>query len=359
MPTLPSFLKPKPPPPPPLTTYYLPTSSSNSPALAPLPNPPPIRQIPLETLILGLTHPEPTRSPATAFFLTCIPDPPGLMWHMSKVIRGILDPSQSFPRPGVRGFPDDPSPPAAPRPWRFQLLHLRLSPEPGLAYTSSGTLTLSLQWLDTLRTQVLDSKMRDVDATREIKGVIIHELTHAIQRDGFGSTPGWLVESIADYVRLQSGLGARHWKRPGEGGKWEEGYDTGARFLGWLEGVEAVEPDRSGGRDAGLTEELANLSISSKNPPRETASIPQSIPAPGPPRSTAAPPAPTQYPAYPPPPGPPPIASPTKPRLGPFPHLVHRFNVRLEHERWSDSWWDEMCGAGLQRLWDDYKGYYR
>jgi len=102
----------------------------------------------------------------------------------------------------------------------------------------------------------------------EIVGVITHEMTHCYQYNSLGTAPGGLIEGIADFVRLRSGLAPPHWKRPttkslqgpnGEatraprpecskdvnakepetskvdGGKWDAGYDKTAFFLDWLD----------------------------------------------------------------------------------------------------------------------------
>ncbi|TMW93824.1 hypothetical protein EJD97_011120 [Solanum chilense] len=45
--------------------------------------------------------------------------------------------------------------------------------------------------------------------------------------------PGGLIEGIADYVRLKAGLGASHWVKPGQGDRWDQGYDVTAQFLNY------------------------------------------------------------------------------------------------------------------------------
>jgi hypothetical protein len=65
-------------------------------------------------------------------------------------------------------------------------------------------------------------------------GMVIHELTHAIQ-DYPPGQPGWLVEGIADYIR--------YWRYEPElprpridplKAKYREGYGTTAAFLAWI-----------------------------------------------------------------------------------------------------------------------------
>ncbi|KAL5561316.1 hypothetical protein UlMin_031063 [Ulmus minor] len=71
------------------------------------------------------------------------------------------------------------------------------------------------------------------DVKSEITGVLYHENTHIWQWSGANgqSAPGWLIEGIADFVRLKSGFIPGHWVKPGGGNKWDQGYDVTARFL--------------------------------------------------------------------------------------------------------------------------------
>eukprot|EP00842_Homolaphlyctis_polyrhiza_P002964 jgi/Hompol1/3669/HPOL_006706-RA len=65
-------------------------------------------------------------------------------------------------------------------------------------------------------------------------GVLVHELVHVVQFDGFASAPWWWIEGIADWIRLRAGLAARHWKQT-KGGSWTDGYSTTGYFLEWIE----------------------------------------------------------------------------------------------------------------------------
>ncbi|KAF5745581.1 Plant basic secretory protein (BSP) family protein [Tripterygium wilfordii] len=69
------------------------------------------------------------------------------------------------------------------------------------------------------------------DVKREFTGVIYHEMTHIWQWNGNGQTPGGLIEGIADYVRLKANYIPSHWVKPGQGDRWDQGYDVTARFL--------------------------------------------------------------------------------------------------------------------------------
>ncbi|XP_021753419.1 uncharacterized protein LOC110718816 [Chenopodium quinoa] len=65
----------------------------------------------------------------------------------------------------------------------------------------------------------------------EVTGVLIHEMAHVWQWNGNGQAPGGLIEGIADYVRLKAGYAPSHWIKPGQGDRWDQGYDVTARFL--------------------------------------------------------------------------------------------------------------------------------
>lgn len=67
----------------------------------------------------------------------------------------------------------------------------------------------------------------------EIQGVLVHEMVHCWQWNGFRTVPAGLGEGIADFVRLKNGLSPPHWKRGGE--KWDAGYQVTAYFLEWVE----------------------------------------------------------------------------------------------------------------------------
>ncbi|KAG9247778.1 plant basic secretory protein [Calycina marina] len=68
----------------------------------------------------------------------------------------------------------------------------------------------------------------------EIMGVLTHEMVHCYQYNALGTCPGGLIEGIADWVRLNSGLSPPHWKREGTG-KWDAGYQHTGYFLDYLE----------------------------------------------------------------------------------------------------------------------------
>lgn len=83
-------------------------------------------------------------------------------------------------------------------------------------------------------TQYLANLEHHQDAAFEIRGVFYHELTHSFQYSA-ESTPGGLIEGIADFVRLRGGYAAKHWREEPAGKKWDQGYETTAYFLDWVD----------------------------------------------------------------------------------------------------------------------------
>jgi hypothetical protein len=71
----------------------------------------------------------------------------------------------------------------------------------------------------------------------QVAGVLYHEVTHVWQWDGQGQANGGLVEGIADYVRLKAGYAPGHWVKPGQGDRWDQGYDVTARFLDYCDSL--------------------------------------------------------------------------------------------------------------------------
>ena len=66
----------------------------------------------------------------------------------------------------------------------------------------------------------------------EALGILAHELTHVWQNDGKKTLPSFLIEGIADLVRLELGYIPDHWSNHVTSRtKWDEGYHTTAYFL--------------------------------------------------------------------------------------------------------------------------------
>lgn len=79
--------------------------------------------------------------------------------------------------------------------------------------------------------------IKNIDVSRrkhEIMGVLTHEMVHCFQWNAKGTCNGGLIEGIADWVRLNSGLDPPHWKKEATG-KWDAGYQHTAYFLQYLE----------------------------------------------------------------------------------------------------------------------------
>ncbi|CAH1444893.1 unnamed protein product [Lactuca virosa] len=68
-------------------------------------------------------------------------------------------------------------------------------------------------------------------------GVLYHEMAHVWQWFGNGQAKAELIEGIADYVRLKAGYIPSHWVQPGQGDRWDQGYDVTARFLEYCNGL--------------------------------------------------------------------------------------------------------------------------
>lgn len=92
------------------------------------------------------------------------------------------------------------------------------------AYTSGGTITINGKWI--------------TDHPEDL-GLVIHELVHVIQNyPGARTTPGWLVEGIADYIRwwryepeLHATTGRT--KVNPDKAKYTDSYRTTAVWLAW------------------------------------------------------------------------------------------------------------------------------
>ena len=91
----------------------------------------------------------------------------------------------------------------------------------GVAFSSNSEIHLNANYLGEYSS----------DVKREFTGVIYHEMTHIWQWNGKGQAPGGLIEGIADFVRLRADLAPSFWVQPGQGDRWDQGYDVTALFL--------------------------------------------------------------------------------------------------------------------------------
>ncbi|XP_020553194.1 uncharacterized protein LOC105172834 isoform X3 [Sesamum indicum] len=97
----------------------------------------------------------------------------------------------------------------------------------GVAYTVNDQIHVSARYIQGY----------SGDVKREFTGVLYHEMTHVWQWSGNGQAPGGLIEGIADFVRLKAGYAPSHWVKPGQGDRWDQGYDVTARFLDYCNGL--------------------------------------------------------------------------------------------------------------------------
>ncbi|XP_023768546.1 uncharacterized protein LOC111917119 [Lactuca sativa] len=67
--------------------------------------------------------------------------------------------------------------------------------------------------------------------------LLYHEMTHVFQWNGEGQTPEGLVEGVADYTKLRANYVSSDFAKPGDGDKWDQGYDFTARFLEYCDGI--------------------------------------------------------------------------------------------------------------------------
>ncbi|MDB6005789.1 MAG: Peptidase of plants and bacteria, partial [Prosthecobacter sp.] len=90
----------------------------------------------------------------------------------------------------------------------------------GVAHASGGKITISAAF---------------VRAHPDDCGMVVHELTHVVQSYPNGG-PGWLVEGIADYVRIvHFELQAPRPKLDPAKASYKDAYKTAAMFLEWIE----------------------------------------------------------------------------------------------------------------------------
>ncbi|KAJ3231713.1 hypothetical protein HDU81_003556 [Chytriomyces hyalinus] len=94
---------------------------------------------------------------------------------------------------------------------------------------SAAELRLSAQYLSLDRHDSIE-RLR-----HETRGVLVHELVHVLQFDGHGTAPHGWIEGFADLVRLRADLAPPHWDRNSVPESWDQGYESTAYFLEWIE----------------------------------------------------------------------------------------------------------------------------
>ncbi|KAL8782939.1 MAG: hypothetical protein Q9213_004995 [Squamulea squamosa] len=113
---------------------------------------------------------------------------------------------------------------------------LILRPMDGVAYTIGNELDsdhneihFSLDYISKIPSEP-QSRQKN-----EIQGVMVHEMVHCWQWNGYNTAPGGLIEGMADFVRLKAGLSPPHWKKERKE-NWDGGYQHTGYFLDWIEG---------------------------------------------------------------------------------------------------------------------------
>ncbi|KAK5941797.1 hypothetical protein PMZ80_005748 [Knufia obscura] len=192
-------------------------------------------------------HLEDLSNPATARFTSIVPISTLLEEAILHVQHHLFTPPAQSKDEEDLSSSRPPQKPIKPKPeWKPQEVRsvtLILRPMDGVAYTTGTDLDEAHKEIH-LNLGYLHSKLdkSNADFLHEVRGVVTHEMVHAFQHNGHGTCPGGLIEGIADYVRMKSGLGAKHWEKwpaneKTRGKKWDEGYQKTAWFLEWLEGV--------------------------------------------------------------------------------------------------------------------------
>jgi hypothetical protein len=105
---------------------------------------------------------------------------------------------------------------------------------PGVAYTTGSDLDedhKEIHFSTDYISHIPESRQKE-----EMLGVIVHEMVHCWQHNGYGTAPGGLIEGIADWVRLKAGYAPPHWKRHADG-DWDSGYERTGYFLEFLEHI--------------------------------------------------------------------------------------------------------------------------
>ncbi|KAJ9551922.1 hypothetical protein OSB04_015967 [Centaurea solstitialis] len=75
------------------------------------------------------------------------------------------------------------------------------------------------------------------DLKWQFTSLMYHEMTHVFQWDGQGTCPNELIEGIADYTKLKANYAQVGYAAPGQGDRWDQGYDFTARFLEYCDGL--------------------------------------------------------------------------------------------------------------------------
>lgn len=184
-----------------------------------------------------LTH------PAAGRFASVIPLSKLLQEAITNVEKHLFTPKPHQHGTAARATPP-PQQQVSPPLWEAQEVRsvtLVIRSFDGVAYTEGSKLDEAHKEIHFSLKHIANQQGKsDADYLHEIRGVVTHEMVHAFQHNARGSCPGGLIEGIADYVRIRSGLGAQHWRKwpaneKSRGTQWDQGYERTAWFLEWVE----------------------------------------------------------------------------------------------------------------------------
>jgi hypothetical protein len=96
-----------------------------------------------------------------------------------------------------------------------------------VAYTEGTTIVLSAGYVLNYTGDVM----------AEVTGVLYHETVHLWQWGQDYDAHWGVYEGIADFVRLRAGYAPAHWVLPGQGSRWDKGYDVTARFFDYCDSL--------------------------------------------------------------------------------------------------------------------------
>ncbi|KAF7597648.1 hypothetical protein BBP40_000126 [Aspergillus hancockii] len=175
-------------------------------------------------------------------FLSLVPN---LAFTLDNALAAIIEHLYTVPRPTAATTAPTPIFTPSVPPTRSVTIFLR--DIGGVAYTTGTELDDDHKEIH-ISLQYIHNSLKLANPRTEIVGVLTHELVHCYQHtaprkvgDSAPRPPGGLIEGIADFVRLKTGLVPPHWKRPTSAKerpeKWDQGYQHTAYFLEWLEDV--------------------------------------------------------------------------------------------------------------------------
>ncbi|KAK2986682.1 hypothetical protein RJ640_020844 [Escallonia rubra] len=95
----------------------------------------------------------------------------------------------------------------------------------------------AITWGDNINVSSIYLQGYQGNLTWEFTSLLYHEVTHVFQWNGEGQAPVGLVEGFADYSILKANYYPPAFAKPGQGDRWDQGYDFTARFLEYCEGL--------------------------------------------------------------------------------------------------------------------------